>query len=551
MSKMETKYVNMKTGEHPFQIEGRVSLPNIFFISVDMIPPEVYRPDGKYTPHLHTPNMKALFEDSVNFHNAFCTSPLCGPSRASYLTGRYTYITVNEERAHDGHEVELRPTDVIFPEYLKCIGYLTKHIGKCHVGTQKFMDAFGENDRPWNRWAPPITDDDDYLKYLRDRGIKPMRYKNEVRGLKQDRKSPGNSYGGWVEGADGSPFPLEGTYPYYLGCLAAEKLRTAAYQSGGGKRPIYFQLDFFAPHQPFVIPSGFEGRAEELRQIVELPAGYLAARERDFRASELEPKVYQFYRKYWGLYNPDTARDYILCNLLQMEVLDSALGVFMDELKRSGLYEESMIIFIGDHGEMNCEGALVDKGVYGHPKTVRAPLSVKMPGSGTRGYGDTGTRRHGETAPVSLLDIAPTVMEVVGVRTAERLDGESLIPLIEGRKAERGKPLLFEACWHVAPNPAISIQWSPGAGKLYMYTYNLTSDVDELYDLNDESYRNLASDERYRDVKHLMIEKLASVLRNDDRWRCYWHTFRVDKFHHFPPDGEDTQMFVPKGSMPQ
>ena len=540
MSRTGATFVNTKTGEHPFEVVQCKNLPNIILISVDMIPSEVYRPDGQYAPHLRTPNMKELLKDSVEFRNAFCTSPLCGPSRASYLTGRYTYVTVNEERAHDGHEVELRPTDVIFPEYLRSLGYLAKHVGKCHVGTQKFMDAFGENDRRWNRWAPPIADDDDYLRYLRHRSIKPMRYKREVRGLQQDRKTPGNSYGGWIEGADGSPYPLEGTYPHYLGHLAAEKLKTAVHQSDGGKRPVYFQLDFFAPHQPFMIPSGLEERAEELRQIVELPAGYVAATERDFEISALEPRIYQFYRKYWGIYSPDTARDYILCNLLQMEVLDSALGVFMDELRRSGLYEDSLTMFIGDHGEMNCEGALVDKGVYGHPKVARVPLWVKMPGNTFSGKK--------VDALVSLLDIAPTVMEVVGVQTSERLDGESLFPFIEKNKSDHAKPLLFEAGWHVAPNPAIAIQWSPEPGAMYMYTYNLTADVDELYDLNDEGYHNLAFDEKYSDVKHLMIERLGSVLRADDRWRCYWHTFRVDKFHHLPQNGGDVQMFVPDGT---
>ena len=79
-----------------------------------------------------------------------------------------------------------------------------------------------------------------------------------------------------------------------------------------------------------------------------------------------------------------------------------------------------------------------------------------------------------------------------------------------------------------------------------MYTYNLTSDVDELYDMKDESYSNLTFDEKHSDVKQAMIEKLASILRSDDRWRCYWHTFRIDKFHQLPPDEEDAQMFVPK-----
>lgn len=199
MKRKSKFFIEQITGGHPYCLTDNIILPNIYFISVDEIPPEFYRSDSPYTEQLDIPNIKALASDSITFTNAFCNSPLCSPSRASYLTGRYSYITTNEERAHDGHETVLRPDDSIFPEYLKSIGYLTKHIGKCHVGTKKFMDAFGENDRPWNRWDPPLTENDDYLLYLSDLGTKPMRYHAELKGLQQDRKTDGLSFGGWID----------------------------------------------------------------------------------------------------------------------------------------------------------------------------------------------------------------------------------------------------------------------------------------------------------------------------------------------------------------
>jgi len=154
------------------------------------------------------------------FPNAFCTVPLCSPSRASYLTGRYSYIQGNSERAPEGLETQLRPDDIVFPEYLKAAGYLARQIGKCHVGTKKFPDAFGENDQPWDRWSPPIFDDDDFLAYQRGLGVKPQKYSREIVFRMQDRKTPGNSVGGWIVQQDGNPFRWKRITP----TIWAEKL---------------------------------------------------------------------------------------------------------------------------------------------------------------------------------------------------------------------------------------------------------------------------------------------------------------------------------------
>ncbi len=104
----------------------------------------------------------------------------------------------------------------------------------------------------------------------------------------------------------------------------------------------------------------------------------------------------------------------------------------------------------------------------------------------------------------------------------------------------------MESCWHVAPNPAVAFQGRRAPREHYFYTYNLTVEHDELYDLSDPSYANLACDARYAGVKREMIARLAAFLKRDRRWRCYWHTMRIDKQEDLPPDGSDYSMFRPE-----
>ena len=527
------RYLDEKTGAHPFDHTSKAQPPHMFLISVDMIPRESYDPESPLRERLHTPHMDRLFADGTRFTHALTTSPLCGPSRAGYLTGRYPYLTVNEERAHDGWAVGLSPEDAIFPEYLKAAGYATKHVGKGHVGTAKFMDAFGENDAPWNRWAPPLTDDDGYLRYLRELGVQPPVWRDPVTGLRPDRKTPGNSYGGFIEQENGSDFPEEATYSQYLAWLAGESLQSALTQSRQSGSPVYLQLDFFAPHQPFLVPRRYEERACELAEHVELPESYFDGVN---GRTEGWPRVYRLYLANWGLYEEETARRYMIMNLLQIEALDAAIGRFLAALDQHGLYEDASIIFAGDHGEMNCERGLIDKGVYGHPKVALTPLAVKLP----RG------ERAGSAvdAPVSLLDIAPTVLGMTGLSPTERLDGESLLPLIRGTKTGREEPFIFECGWHVCPNPAVSIFGELDGARL-MYTYNLTSEFDELYDLDDRAYRNLAREAEHAEAKAKMIRRLAAFLERDPRWTCYWHTLRLDRYASLDVGAGDLQMFRP------
>jgi arylsulfatase A-like enzyme len=281
------------------------------------------------------------------------------------------------------------------------------------------------------------------------------------------------------------------------------------------------------------VPICYEERGRELAEHIELPQSYYEAMEHQ---AKVWPRVYQLYLRNWGLYDEETARRYMLMNLLQIEALDAAIGRLLAALDERGLYEDSVVIFAGDHGEMNCERGLIDKGVYGHPRVALIPLSVKLPG------GEGAARRVDDM--VSLLDLAPTLFDVAGVQPTERLDGESLLPLIRGGNAARERPLIFECGWHVGPNPAVST-FAELDGVQFMYTYNLTSDLDELYDLDDPSYRGLSGDPQYAAQKLEMIRRLGRVLEADPRWTCYWHTFRLDRYEHLDVEEGDFQMFRP------
>lgn len=531
--RQEFRYLDQLRGTGPFHSEERRRRDPIILITTDMVPPEFHRATPGF-PTPRTPHLDRLRAGSHHFSNAFATSPVCTPSRASYLTGRYSYITTNSERAHDGHLVHLREDDPIFPEYLREVGYHARHVGKSHVGTAAFLRAFGENDSPWDRWSPPWFDDDGYLSYLHERDLEPPSFGREIRGRGADGGPTGNHYGGWIGDQDGRPFPVEATYPFYLVERAIQALRVAKKPRTDGARPLYLQLDFFGPHQPFAIPAGLEEREAAVRREVE-------AADIQGVPSGPEPRVYRLYRRNWAIEDRATIVDYVTANILQWEVIDAALGRLFDALEREGLYDESWVVFLADHGEMNGRHHLVDKGAYLNPQVLRVPLYLKAPA------GRLPERSATCSEPVSLLDVAATMFDIAGVRPAARIDGVSLLTTLrEGRRAAP-LPVLFEIWSHVAPNPCVGRVLRASDSRLYLYTFNATDDIDELYLLGDTDELDnraarLDAEESLQGVHVEAVRALHEAVASDRRFRAYAE-FLTLEYPEILPSAGDRQHF--------
>jgi arylsulfatase A-like enzyme len=531
------KFTQDQAGDGPFRADAGGKRPHVLMISSDMVGPDLYHPARSLSQHVQIPHIRSLMQQGVFFSNAFCTVPLCSPSRSSYLTGRYSYVQGNGERAPQGLETQLRSDDIIFPEYLKAAGYVTRQVGKCHVGEKKFIDAFGDNDQPWDRWSPPVFDDDNFLAYQRSLGVKPQKYSREIVFRTQDRTSPGNSVGGWIVQEDGKPFPVEAQYSYYLGKKAIETVESLISNGSIEHHPMYLQLDIFDPHQPFSIPAGFEGRERELRQIMTIPASWHTAQERDFKRADDEPEIVDVYRRYWGIYDPEELISYRVAYVLQMELVDRVIGMVLTRLQELGLYDNMLIAFISDHGEMDGRRAIVDKGVYLYPDVVRVPMVFKLPGA---------KPPRGATieSPASLLDLSQTILDFAGIRPEAKFDGVSLLPAIANGHGEEDRTLLFFGGWHVGVNFDCGIQHRASDGRRYLYSYNCTSKVDELFDLDAEDATNLIGKPECAKVRSEVIHRLGAALQSDPRWLGYWAEFRIAKFKDLPKTAGDMQLFA-------
>jgi len=523
------------TGAGPYQRTRAGKMPHIFLISADMVGPDLYHPSRPFSKNMRTPALHGLMKDATFFSNACCTVPLCAPSRASYLTGRYSYIQGNGERAPEGLETQLRADDIIFPEYLRAAGYVARQVGKGHVGVKKFIDAFTENDNPWDRWSPPVFDDDAFLAYQRKLGVKKQKYSREIVFRMQDRSTPGNSCGGWIVQEDGKPYPIEAHYTYFQAKRMIDTLRDLVENGTAAKHPLYLQLDIFDPHQPFTIPAGFEERERELRNTMSLPASYEEVRKRDFRRGADEPEILDIYRKYWGIYDPQMLIDYRVAYVLQMEIVDRAIGMMLDEVRKLGLYDDSVIAFISDHGEMSGRRAMVDKGVYLHPDVLRVPLIVKPAGPARGRVVDD---------PVSLLDLSQTLLDIAGIKPDAKFDGISLVPALSGAALPERDPMLFFGGWHVGVNFACGIGHRTAEGRHYLYAYNASSPNDELYDMDAEDAVNLIGDPALREIRDTMIRALGEALQRDPRWTGYWAEFRIARYAGLPKTNGDMQLFA-------
>jgi arylsulfatase A-like enzyme len=365
--------------------------PNVLFIAIDDLRPAL----GCYGDLLaKSPNIDQFAKSARRFNQAYVQQAVCGPSRASLLTGLlpdHTQVWHNRNRFR-----ETRPNHVTLPQLFKQNGYRTLGFGKIFSGNEKELDPIS--------WSEP--------EVLRRKG-----WKNYVLSHNQGKEKKQAAY----EVAD----VADAAYPDgKLADLAVKTLENLKKDGG----PFFLAVGFLKPHLPFNAPKKYWDLYD--RAAFELPEGI---RE----PVRLSPKIALHSHRELGGYKgvpKDEDLDVEQSRLLRhgyyacVSYVDAQVGKVMGALKRLGLEQNTIVVIWGDHGFALGETNRWCKATNFELDT-RVPLLIRTPDLTHPGVATDSL--------VEMVDLYPTLAALAGLKTPADLDGRSFATLLSARSGTR------------------------------------------------------------------------------------------------------------------
>ncbi|HJN16019.1 MAG TPA: sulfatase [Armatimonadota bacterium] len=432
---------------------------NIVFILIDDLRYDAFGYKGH--PFLETPHMDALAHGGADFANAFVTTSLCSPSRASILTGQFMHnhrVVNNQDLMPEG--------TVTFPQHLQDAGYETGFVGKWHMG--------GGSDAP----RPGF----DHWVSFRGQG---NHFPNENTKLN----------------INGEHVPQQGFMTDELTDYAVDWLS----EGRSGEKPFFLYFSHKAVHGPFDSAPRHVGQYADAEVT---PPATMADTPENY---EGKPMWVRNQRNSWhGVDYPyHSSRDFesLYRNYCELVLsVDDSIGRVMDSLKQQGLDQDTLVVLMGDNGFFWGEHGLIDKRAA-YEESMRVPMIAHCPEL----FGPNAT----VDEVVANIDIAPTLLDAAGVATPDAMDGESCLGLLTGEADvdEWRKHLLYEYYWEW------SFPQTPTTFALRGYRYKLIQyhgvwDIDELYDLQDDPQetKNLISDPDHQQIVKQMRDELHGIL---------------------------------------
>jgi N-acetylglucosamine-6-sulfatase len=401
-----------------------------------------------------TPNMDAMAANGAYLKNALVTTALCSPSRASILTGLYTF----RHRVIDNNRAIPAGT-VYFPQYLQKAGYATCFVGKWHMG--------GESDAPqpgWDHWVS-FRGQGEYLPPTPD----------------------------YTLNVDGKRVKQKGYITHELTGYAVEWLK----QQKPAEKPFMLYLSHKAVHANFTPEPKYENRFKDIpfkrpETEASTPANLKQPRWlRDQRNSwhgvdfpyHSELDIEGYYKRYCET----------LCSV------DDSIGAVMQQLKDMGVYDDTLVIYMGDNGFMFGEHGLIDKRVA-YETSMRVPLLVQCP---SLIKGGTVVEEM-----IANIDVAPTIMEAMALKKPAHMDGASFLPLAGNKDIPWREQFLYVYYWE-KNFPQTPTTFALRSDRFKYITYYGLWDADEFYDLENDP----------QESKNLLYEpafsKQAKKMEND------------------------------------
>ncbi len=499
------KFLLFFVGLTVFTAELGAARPNILLILTDD-----HRWDAlgaKGHPFLKTPNLDRLLEEGVDFTNAFVTTSLCSPSRASIITGRYAH---NHGVVDNYHPV--REDLVFFPELLQKAGYETAFVGKWHMGDTD------EKQRGFDHWVS-----------FRGQGV----YWPFDDGLKVK--------GRYVPQANRTGFNVNGARVAQKGYITDEltdyalqwlQPRIDAEREGGVDGKPWFlyvshkaaHADFLPPNRhafsyekaPFRPPVTWVEKPEAFRDVPRWVKNQRNSRHGVEFAYYMNLDLENYYKRY--------------CETLL--AVDESVGKLVNAMDDKGVLDNTLVLYLGDNGFLFGEHGLIDKRCA-YEESMRIPMIARWPG----------VLRAGTKVPerVANIDVAPTLLAAAGSASPKFMDGSNFLPLARrepsGEKPSWRRELLYEYYWerNYPQTPTVHAL----RGERFKYIrYHGVWDVDELFDLKNDprEQKNLINDPAYtveveemnkRLFAHLAATAGMSIPLLEDRGRQFHHR-RID-----------------------
>jgi N-acetylglucosamine-6-sulfatase len=376
---------------------------------------------------LDTPALDRMAARGAHVANAFVTTSLCSPSRASILTGQYAHrhgVVDNTSPIPEG--------TVFFPEHLQRAGYRTALVGKWHMGEE------AGSDRPragFDQWVS-----------FRGQGV----YRDPLLNINGEQRA------------------MQG---YTTDILTDQALAWLDRVRGEG-RPFFLLLSHKAVHAEFEPAPRHAGR------FANAPIRYpetMANTDAMYRGKPnwVREQRYSWHgveHMYHGALDFDTFYRAYAETLL---ALDESVGRVLDYVDSNGLGNNTLVLYLSDNGFMLGEHGLIDKR-QAYEESIRIPMLAYAPGLVPAGATPTGMVRN--------IDIAPTVLDLAGVAVPEAMDGRSVLSVLRSEPPARDEELLYEYYWEYAfPHTPTVFALRDGRYK-YIY-YHGVWDTNELYDL--------------------------------------------------------------------
>lgn len=409
---------------------------------------------------LKTPNMDRMAKEGAYLKYAFVTTSLCSPSRASIFTGQYSH-----RHGVVDNNVDIPEGTVFFPQYLQKAGYETSFFGKWHMGQDT------SNPRPgFNKWISFKGQGVYYDPELNVDG-KTVKREGYITDLLTDYAI------NWLDKEHTK------SKPFFL--FLSHKAVHAMFEPAKRHLGLYNDVELEYPKSMANSEENYKGKP---RWVKEQRYGwhgvdYMYHGQMDFDT---------FYRRY--------------CETLL--AVDESIGRILDYLEQTGLLEETLVMYMGDNGFSFGEHGLIDKR-HMYEDSQRVPFLALAPG-----FIQSGTVVKNL---VQNIDIAPTVLELAGIKKPENMDGLSVVKLLKGEETAWRDKVYYEYYWE-RNFPHTPTTHGMRTEKWKYIHYHGIWDIDELYDLENDpdEMNNLINDPQVQDLVNKFNKELWDWLEKTD-----------------------------------